>query len=176
MATNKDNSKITFQGKKLTVEAPSLKEGSTLPKFTLTAQDMSDLSSDSFKGKVLVLSVVPSLDTPTCSTQTKRFNQEASRLGDKIKLLTVSMDLPFAQKRWCGAEGVSNLQTGSDYKHRAFGSAFGCFIKEWGLLARAIFVANSKGVITYCEYVPEISSEPNYEEALKAVSSAVESL
>lgn len=146
-----------------------------MPSFVLTGQDMADISSSTFAGKPLVLSVVPSLDTPVCSVQTKRFNQEAAALGDKVSILTVSMDLPFAQKRWCGAEGASNMRTGSAYKHREFGSAFGCFIKEWGLLCRAVFVVNAAGKVTYCEYVPEISAEPNYDSALKALSATLES-
>ncbi len=174
MAINKTNSNVTFKGDKLSLEGPALKEGTPMPTFTLTAQDMSDLSSESLKGSALLISVVPSLDTPVCNVQTKHFNDEASKFGSAARLLTVSLDLPFAQKRWCGAEGVTHSITGSDFKHRSFGTTFGCFIKEWGLLGRAIFVVNGKGIITYCEYVAELSTEPNYEEALKALSAAIE--
>lgn len=130
---------------------------------------MADLSSSKFAGKTLVVLSVPSLDTPVCAIETKRFNDEASKLGDKVAVLAVSMDLPFAQKRWCGAEGVNNVVTGSDYKHRAFGEAFGAQIQEWGLLTRAVFVADSKGTVVYSEYVPEIPNEPNYTAVLDAV-------
>lgn len=175
MTVNKNNNVITFQGKPLSIEGQALKEGSSMPSFVLTGQDMADLASASFAGKPLVLSVVPSLDTPVCSIQTKRFNQEAATLGNRVSILTVSMDLPFAQKRWCGAEGASNVRTASAYKYRDFGTAFGCFIKEWGLLCRAIFVIDAAGKVTYCEYVPEISAEPNYDAALKALSAVLES-
>jgi len=174
MAVNTDITKITFQGNKLTLLGTALKSGSKMPAFTLTAQDMSDLSSTKYAGKVLIISVVPSLDTPTCDLQTKRFNKEADKLGSNVQILTVSLDLPFAQKRWCGAEGASRVETGSDYKHHSFGQAFGCLIKEWGLLARAVFVIDKSGTVAFAEYVPNISDEPNYEEALKSVSSVVE--
>jgi thiol peroxidase len=174
MTTNSDNTKVTFQGNKLTLIGAGLKVGSKMPAFTLTAQDMSDLSSSKYAGKVLVISVVPSLDTPTCALQTKRFNKEAEKLGSNVHILTVSLDLPFAQKRWCGAEGTSRVETGSDYKHHSFGQAFGCFIKEWALLGRAVFVVDKSGTITFVEYVPSISDEPSYSEVLKSVSAAVE--
>lgn len=171
---NQSNSNITFKGKVFTMSTPAKKVGDSMPSFTLVGQDMSDLSSGSFAGKVLVLSTVPSLDTPTCSIETKRFNQEAERLGTGVSVVTVSLDLPFAQKRWCGAEGVTRVVTGSDYKYRTFGDAFGVLIKEWGLLARAIFVVDRSGKITYLEYVQDISAEPNYDATLKAVSAALE--
>ena len=161
--------KVTFKGSPLTVLGTPLKVGDKAPGFTLTATDMSDISSTSFAGKVLILSVVPSVDTPTCSLQTKRFNKEASELGKDVSILTVSMDLPFAQKRWCGAEGVTNITLGSDFKYRKFGEAYGAFLKEWGLLARALFVVDKGGKIAYVQYVPEVSSEPEYEGALKKV-------
>lgn len=163
---NTTNTNITFKGGKLTLSGKPLRTGDSMPLFTLTAQDLSDLKSDHFKGKVLIISAVPSLDTPVCSMQTRRFNQAAEELSDKIVILTVSMDLPFAQKRWCGAEGCNNVVCASDYKYRSFGKAFGAFIEEWGLLARALFVIDTKGKVTYLEYVPEVSHEPDYETAL----------
>lgn len=171
---NKTNTNITFQGSKLNLVGPALKEGSLMPPFTLTAQDMSDLHSHVYRGKVLVISSVPSLDTPVCSIQTKHFNQAADRLSSDVCILTVSMDLPFAQKRWCGAEDCSHVQTGSDYKHRSFGKAYGVFVEDWGLLSRAIFVADRGGKIVHLEYVQEVSSEPDYDAALSAVSSLLE--
>jgi thiol peroxidase len=162
---------ITFKGAPLTLTGTTLKVGDSLPSFKLVAQDMSDLTSASLAGKTLIISVVPSLDTPVCSVQTKRFNQYVSKLGPNAVVLTVSLDLPFAQKRWCGAEDVTHVVTGSDYKYREFGEKFGVMIKEWGLLARALFVVNTSGKIVHVEYVPEVSSEPQYEAALQAAHS-----
>ena len=166
---NTSNQNVTFKGGKLTLKGKALKVGDTLPSFILTALDMSDYKSDVLKGKIAIISIVPSVDTPVCSVQTKHFNKEAAELGSKVAILTVSRDLPFAQKRWCGAEGVSNVTLASDYKNRGFGEAFGAEIVEWGLLARAVVVADSSGKVQYLEYVPEISAEPQYEAALKKV-------
>jgi len=160
---------VAFQGKPLTLVGPALEIGSEAPQFTLTANDLSDLRSDAFGGRVLVLSVVPSLDTPLCATQTRTFNQRATQLSERVAILTVSMDLPFAQKRFCGAEGLQRVITASDYKHRAFGPAFGVLIKELGLLARAVFVVDTRGKVVHVQYVPEITHEPDYDAALAAV-------
>ncbi|MBP7934466.1 MAG: thiol peroxidase [Phycisphaerae bacterium] len=164
---------ITFQGKPLTLIGSVLKVGSEAPHFTLTANDLSDLRCDPYHGKILVLSVVPSLDTPVCATQTRTFNQRATHLAKDVIVLTVSMDLPFAQRRFCGAEGIDRVMTASDYKHRDFGQAFGVLIKELGLLARAVFVLDRKGKVVHAEYVPEITQEPNYDAALAAVKAAM---
>lgn len=169
-----DNTKVTFKGNKLTLQQKALTVGSPMPTFTLTANDMSDLKSESLKGKILVICGVPSLDTPTCNIQTKRFNSAAENLSADVVILTVSMDLPFAQSRWCGAEGVKRVITGSDYKYHQFGKAFGAFIEEWALLARAVFVVDKTGTISYVEYVSDISAEPNYEAALAKVSELLE--
>jgi thiol peroxidase len=160
------NEKITLFGNKVTVTGAPLKVGQMLPHFTLTGNDLADLSSDSFKHKVLIISVLGSLDTPVCSIQTKHFNQELSKLPQDVVVLTVSRDLPFAQKRWCGAEGATKVVTASDYKHRTFGPAFGTEVVESALLARAVFVADKKGVIQHVEYVDEITTEPDYSKAL----------
>ncbi len=170
---NSSNQNISFKGAKLTIKGKALKVGDSIPSFLLTANDMSDIKSDSFKGKALIISIVPSLDTPTCALQTKRFNKEATELSSKATILTVSRDLPFAQKRWCGAEAVANVVTASDFKYRSFGEAFGVEIPDWGLLARAVLVVNPQGKITHIEYVPEVSQEPNYEAALKAVRESI---
>ena len=170
----RDNSKITFKGAPLTIVGKALKVGEALPTVTLTAQDMSDVSTSKFSGKPLLVSTVPSLDTPVCSIETRRFNQEASKLGDKVTILTISRDLPFAQKRWCAAEGATNLQVASDFKTLQTGQAFGVHIQEWALLTRAIFVADAQGKLTYVEYVDDVSSEPNYENALKALAATLE--
>jgi thioredoxin-dependent peroxiredoxin len=166
---NTSNKNITFKGKPLTLVGQELKLGEYLPPFKLTGNDMNDLTDEILHGQVAIVSVVPSLDTPVCSLQTKHFNQEVSDFKKDLVVLTVSMDLPFAQKRWCGAEGVTRIITASDYKYRAFGEAYGVVIKEWGLLSRAIFVADREGKIVHLEYVPEVSTEPNYEAALKKV-------
>ncbi len=164
---------ITFKGNPLTLVGSALRAGSEAPHFTLTANDLSDLKCDAYHGKVLVISVVPSLDTPVCATQTRTFNQKATQLSQDVVVLTVSMDLPFAQKRFCGAEGIERVVTASDYKHRSFGPAFGVVIKELGLLTRAVFVIDRKGKVVHAEYVGEVTSEPNYDAALAAVKSAM---
>ncbi len=162
-----DNKSITFKGEpiKVTGNCPSV--GSPAPDFTLTANDMSDVKLSNFAGKNLIISVVPSLDTPVCSIQTKKFSEEVSK-NPNIEVLTVSMDLPFAQSRWCGAEAVDNIKTASDYKHRTFGEAYGTWINDLGIHCRAIFVIGSEGSIKHIEYVGEIAEEPNYEKALAA--------
>ena len=166
---NKSNKNISFKGNKLTILGTEIKEGDKAPAFTLVGTEMNDVTLDSFKGKALILSVVPSLDTPTCAIQTKRFNKEAASLSKDVAILTVSLDLPFAQKRWCGAEEVENLTTASDYKYRSFGEAYGAYIKEMGLLARAVFVIGKDSKVNYVEYVANLSDEPDYAGALKAV-------
>ena len=171
--TNTTNKNITFQGNALEVSGKELKVGDTLPSFKLTANDMSDFSSDTLKGKVVVVVTVPSLDTPTCAIETKRFNTEAGKLGDNVKIVVISRDLPFAQSRWCGAEGVTNVTTLSDYKYRTAGEKFGVMIDNWQLLARGIFVADKSGKITHVEYVPSINDEPDYAAVLSAVKSHI---
>jgi thiol peroxidase len=130
---------------------------------TLTPADL--------KGKPTIISVVPSLDTPVCQTQTRRFNQELGALGDKINALTVSLDLPFAQNRFCGAEGITNLTSASDYQTRSFGENWGMLIEELKILARGTFVLDKDGKVIYAEQVKEVASEPNYEGALAALRS-----
>ena len=164
---------ITFKGNPLTLVGPKFQVGSQAPHFTLTANDLSDLRDDAYRGKVLVISVVPSLDTPVCAVQTRTFNQQATRLAQDVVVLTVSMDLPFAQKRFCGAEGIDRVVTASDYKYRTFGEAFGVLIKELGLLTRAVFVLGRQGEAVHVEYVPEVTQEPNYDKALAAVKAAM---
>lgn len=162
----------SFKGSPLTLLGREVKVGDHLPDFVVTGNDMGDLTANSFKGKKLILSVVPSVDTPVCATQTRHFNEAASALGNDVVVLTVSMDLPFAQKRWCAAEGVERVVTASDFKHRSFGEAFGVLLKEWGLLARAVFVADTSGKVVYAQYVDEVSSEPDYEPVLAAAKGA----
>ena len=158
---------ITMKGNPLTLTGHEIKVGDLAPDVTLVANDLSEVKLSSFKGKKIIVSVVPSLDTPVCDLQTRRFNQEASKLDDVV-VLTVSKDLPFAQKRWCGAVGAVAVKTLSDFRGN-FGETYGVLIKGLGLLARAIFVIDESGKITYIQLVKEVATEPNYEEVLKAV-------
>ncbi len=156
----------TFLGNPLTLLGPELKSGDKAPEFTVLSNDLNPVTLANSSGKVRLISVVPSLDTPVCDQQTRRFNQEASNLGEKVAILTISMDLPFAQKRWCGAAGVDRVQTLSDHRDASFASAYGTLIKELRLASRAIFVVGADDKIRYVEYVKEISTHPNYEAAL----------
>ncbi len=152
------------------VEGAGLKVGDKLPNFNLVGNDMSPITNENLKGKVAIISLVPSLDTPVCAIETKRFNSEASEFGDKAVVLTASADLPFAQARWCAAEGAKNLVTASCYKNsKEFGTAFGAFIAPMALLARCVFVADQSGTIQLVEYVKELAEEPNYENIIKKV-------
>lgn len=159
---------VTMKGEPLTLQGEQVKTGDKAPDFEVVANDLSTVKFSSFLGKVCIISSVPSLDTSVCDTMTRRFNQEADKLGEDVVILTISMDLPFAQKRWCGAADVKNLQTLSDYQAASFGNAFGVLIKELRLLARAVFVVDKEGTIRYKELVDELTNEPNYNAALKA--------
>jgi len=157
---------VTFKGAPLTLVGDVVKVGQRAPDFELLANDLSTVTLSSFAGKVLILSCVPSLDTPVCDTQTRKFNEAASGLGDDVAVLTISMDLPFAQARWCGAAGVDRVHTLSDHRDAAFGKAYGVLIKELRLLARAVFVVDRDGIVRYAQIVPEVTNEPDYEAAL----------
>ena len=160
---------VTMKGNPVTLLGKEIIVGQSLPEATLVANDLSEVKLSSYKGKKTILSVVPSLDTPVCDLQTKRFNQEASKLKDVI-VLTVSMDLPFAQKRWCGATGSDKIVTLSDYRYAQCGEALGVLIKGIRLLTRAIFVVDAKGVVQYKQICPEITKEPDYAPVLDAVN------
>ena len=164
---------VTMKGNPITLIGPELKVGDRAPDFVAIDNDLSQVSLESFRGKVCIVSSVPSLDTPVCDMETRRFNSEASRLGDDVVVLTISMDLPFAQKRWCGAAGVDQVVTLSDHRDGAFGEAYGVLIKDLRLLARAVFVLDKEGTIRYLELVKEIASEPDYEAVLAAVAELV---
>jgi thiol peroxidase len=164
---------ITFKGNPMTLVGPEIKVGDGAPSFVLSANDLSDLNSEAYAGNVLVISVVPSVDTPVCATQTRTFNQRATDLADDVVVLTVSMDLPFAQKRFCAAEGLDRVVTASTFKYRMFGPDYGVVIKELGLLARAVFVVDRQGKVRHAEYVPEVTDEPNYDAALTAAKAAL---
>ena len=159
---------ITFAGKGLTLLGEEIKVGDLAVDFEVLTNDMSPYAFSSLSGKVCIISSVPSLDTSVCDTMTRRFNQEAAKLGEDVVLLTVSMDLPFAQKRWCGAAGIERVITLSDHLDANFGIAYGVLIKELRLLARAVFVVNKKGIVRYTQLVSEIADEPDYDAALKA--------
>jgi thioredoxin-dependent peroxiredoxin len=162
---------ITFKGNNVTLLGNEVKVGDQAPDFTVLANDLSEVTLQDSKGSVRLISVVPSIDTGVCDAQTRRFNEEASNLGN-VKVLTVSVDLPFAQKRWCGANGIENVQTLSDHRALSFGEAYGVAIKELRLLARAVFVVDSNDKVTYVEYVSEATDHPNYEAALEAAKQA----
>ncbi len=159
---------VTLKGNPVTLIGDEVKVGQRAPDVELVANDLSTIRLSSFSGKVRIIASVPSLDTPVCDMETRRFNEEAGRLGDGLIVLTASMDLPFAQSRWCGAAGVKNVRTLSDYRDASFGTSYGVLIKDLRLLARAVFVVDKNGVIRYQELVKEIATEPNYEAALKA--------
>lgn len=164
---------VTMKGNPITIMGTEPQVGDKAPDFVAVDNDLNPVSFDSFRGKVCIVSSVPSLDTPVCDMETRRFNDEAGRLGDDVEILTISMDLPFAQKRWCGAAGVDKVQTLSDHRDAAFGQAYGVLIKDLRLLARAVFVVDKEGTIRYIELVKEIASEPDYDSILTAVKELV---
>ena len=167
---NNTNTNLTFKGNPMPVEGKALAVGDKLPTFTTVANDMSAVDNKTIAGKPVVVSLVPSLDTPVCAMETAHFNREANEFVGKAAVLTISADLPFAQARWCAAEGAKNVTTASSYKNtKEIGTAFGAYIPAMALLARSIFVADKNGVIQYVEYVKELSAEPDYETALKKV-------
>ena len=172
-ATLEQKGVITFKGNPMTLVGNEVKVGQKAPDFKLTANDLSEVTLKSSAGKVRVISVVPSLDTPVCDLQTKRFNDEASKLGDKAAIITVSLDLPFAQKRWCGAASATKVQLLSDYKDHSFGFAYGTRIKELGLLTRAVFVIDSNDQVQYVEYVKEVTAHPNYDAAIAVATKLI---
>lgn len=163
--------KITFKNDPVTLLGTELKVGDQAPNFTVLANDLSEKTLQDYKGKVKLISVVPSIDTGVCAVQTKRFNEEASQL-DNVHILTISMDLPFAQARWCGAEGVKNIDVLSDHRDADFGEKYGTLIKELRLNTRAVFVVDGQDKVVHVEYVPEVTTHPNYDAALEAAKQA----
>ena len=164
--------KAKFKGNEMTIEGGQPQVGDKAPDFELTANDLSPRKLSDYAGKVKVISVVLSLDTSTCDAQTRAFNEKASALGDDVVVLTVSMDLPFAQKRWCGAAGVERVECLSDYKDHRFGRNWGR-VQELGLLARAVYVVDKDDVIRHVEKPADLSQEPDYEPVLEAVRTLV---
>lgn len=168
--TQRTKKKITFQGKPLTLVGNDVQIGQPAPDVPLIANDLSEFKLSSLKGQKIIISVVPSLNTSVCGLQTKRFNSEAIKLlGDNVMIITVSMDLPFTQARWCGATRSDWIKTFSDYKTAAFGKAYGVLIKELRLLSRSVFIVDTEGILRYKQIVSEITNEPDYDDVLNAV-------
>lgn len=163
---------ITFKGNPFTLLGPELKIGAKAPDFRVVDNGLAPVTLASYRGKIKVISTVPSLDTPVCDTETRRFNQEAAGFPDNVVVLTISLDLPFAQKRWCGAAGIDRVTTLSDYQERSFATGYGILIKELKLLSRAVFIIDADDMVRYIQIVPEVTSEPDY----AAVTGAVKSL
>lgn len=161
----------TFKGNPLTLVGPELKPGDPAPDFKLIDTTLKEVTLSDTGNNVRIISVVPSLDTPVCDAQTKRFNDEAAKMSN-VDILTVSMDLPFAQKRWCGAFGVDKVKMLSDHKEGSFGSNYGTLIKELRIESRAIFVLDKDNTVKHVEYVKEVADFPNYDAALKAAQAA----
>ena len=164
---------VTLQGNPVTLVGNEVNAGQPAPDVVLVANDLSEVALSSFKGKVCILTSVPSLDTPVCDTETRKFNERAAELGDDVEILTVSMDLPFAQKRWCGAAGVDRVTTLSDHRTASFGEAYGVLIKELRLLARVVFVIDREGIVRYVQVVEEVGDEPDYDAVIAAVGKSI---
>lgn len=156
---------VTLHGNKLTLEGNALKVGDNAPDFRLLDKELKSVTLKQFSGKVKLISVVPSLDTGVCDQQTRRFNEEGNNLNN-VAVITVSVDLPFAQARWCGAAGLANAITLSDHYDVSFGKAYGVLIKELRILSRAVFVVDRHDRVVYSEYLSEIGNHPNYDQAL----------
>ena len=165
---------IQVGGNDMTVVGPDIQVGQQAPEFKVhtngfeTFQGLADT-----QGKVRIIAAVPSLDTSVCDRETRRFNEEASSLSEDIVILTISTDLPFAQKRWCGAAGVERVITLSDHQKAKFGKKYGCLLKEWRILRRAVFVVDKNDTIVYVDYMPTLGDEPNYAEVLAAAQKAL---
>jgi len=160
---------VTFKGNPLTLLGEEVKVGDKAPNFKVLDNSVQPATLESYQGKIKIITAVPSLDTPVCNMETRRFNQEADKLPQNVALLTISMDLPFAQARWCAAAGVEKVKTFSDYRDHSFGLAYGVLVKELKLLARAVFIVDDQDIIRYVELVPEIAQEPDYDRILNAV-------
>lgn len=164
---------VTFKNNPVTLLGNEVKVGDIAPDFTVLANDLSPVTLKDSEGKIRLFATVPSLDTGVCDAETRRFNEEAAKLGEDVVVYTVSVDLPFAQKRWCGAAGIDRVVTVSDHKDLSFGKAYGVVIEELRLLARAVFVVDREGIVRYVEYVPETTNHPNYEAAINAVKELI---
>ncbi|MBC1603956.1 thiol peroxidase [Listeria rocourtiae] len=162
---------VTFKGNPMTLIGKEVKVGDTAPDFTVLNQGLEPVTLDDYDGKVKIISVIPSIDTGVCSQQTRKFNEEASGL-ENTAILTISVDLPFAQKKWCAAEGLPNVITLSDHRDLSFGEAYGVVMKELRLLARSVFVLDSNNKVVHAEYVGEGTNHPDYEIAISKAKEA----
>lgn len=160
---------VTFKGNPLTLLGSEIKVGDKAPNFRVLANDMSEVSLETDKGKIRLLLSVPSLDTPICDAETRRFNAEATSFPENVVVYTISCDLPFAQARWCGTADVRIVKTLSDHRDLSFGEAYGTWIKELRLLSRAVFLVDVNDTIRHVEYVPEIANHPNYDAVVEAI-------
>ena len=164
---------ITMKGNPLTLIGQQPRIGEPAPDCEVLSNNLSPVRLSSFQGKTCVIASVPSLDTPVCDMETRRFNEDAGMLGPDVTILTISMDLPFAQKRWCGAAGVDKVTTLSDHLNASFGEAYGVLIKELRLLARAVFVLDRDGILQYVQLVKEVTDEPDYAAVLETLKKLV---
>ena len=160
---------ITFGGDKVTLEGKEIKIGDVAPSFKAVNKDLSDFNSEDLKGKIVVYSVAPSIDTPVCALQATTFNEEATKLSDDVKIVTVTVDLPFAQERFCSVKGIDNADIVSDYRYKEFGKKFGFMMEELQLLARGVVIVDRDGKVAYVEYVPEVTNDVNFDKALEEV-------
>lgn len=166
---------VNFKGNPIGLGGPEIKVGQDAPDFTAVDNGLQPVKLSASKGKVVILSAVPSLETPVCDMETKKFNEEAGKLGGNVEVWTISMDLPFTQKKWCGAAGVSSVKTLSDFRDHSFSQNYGVMVKEGplaGLTARAVFVVGKDGKVKHAEYVKEITTEPSYDAAISAAKQA----
>ena len=161
--------RVTLKGQPIVLAGDQVEVGAHAPDFTALDQDLNEVAFCDFRGRPCILSSVVSLDTPVCDVEARRFNEEAARLSPNLQILVISMDLPFALKRWCGRAGVDRVLTLSDHRRASFGTSYGILIEGMRLLARAVFAVDSKGVITYKEVVSEVTDEPDYDRILAAV-------
>ncbi len=160
---------VLFKGNPATLVGSEVKVGDTAPDFRVVDNGLQPVTLATAAGKIQLIAVVPSLDTPVCDTMTRQFNQDVANLPDSVVVYTISVDLPFAQKRWCGNAGIDKVQTLSDYQDRSFGLNYGLLLKDLKLLARAVYVIDQNNKVVYVELVPEVTAEPNYTAALEAV-------
>ena len=164
---------VTARGNPLTLLGNEVKVGDKAPNFQVLDNSMQPVTLESYRGKIKIITAVPSLDTPVCNMETRRFNQEADQWPQNVAILTISMDLPFAQARWCAAAGIEKVKTFSDYRDHSFGLAYGVLIKERKLLARAVFIVDDRDIVRYVELVPDTAQEPDYDRILNAVRALV---
>lgn len=160
---------ITMKGKPLTLVGKALHAGEPAPDFEAVGNDLAPVGFSAYRGRICIISAVPSLDTPVCDMETRRFNEMAGRLNPETVVLTISMDLPFAQKRWCGAAGIERVVTLSDHRDACFGRAYGVLIRELRLLARAVFVVDPTGLLRHVQIVREVADEPDYDAVLASL-------